>query len=443
MRSPLTMPTVPFATVRNLASRAAAAVGGRLVGPDVEFDGANFDSRSIIPGQLFVPLVAERDGHDFVDDALARGAPVYLTARAPRGGTAIVVDDTAVALMQLAGWARAGFDVPVVAVTGSVGKTSTKDLIAAALGATRRVAANVRSFNNEQGLPVTILGAAADAEVMVLEMGMRGFGEIARLCAVALPTVGVVTAVAGAHTERVGGIEGVARAKRELIEALPAHGIAVLNADDQRVAAMATHTVASVVTYGSSGEVRASELRLDAMARPSFVVESPWGRAAVRLPVSGMHMASNALAAVAVAGVIEGSIDAAAESLAVAEMSSMRMEVHRAASGAIVVNDAYNANPDSMQAALEALASIDARRRVAIVGVMAELDDPIAGHRRAAEAARSRGIELIATGTELYGVTPVDDPVAALGPIGDGDAVLVKASRVAGLERIAEQLLAW
>ena len=417
-------------------------MGGRLVGPDVEFDGANFDSRSIIPGQLFVPLVAERDGHDFVDDALARGAPVYLTARAPRGGTAIVVDDTAVALMQLAGWARAAFDVPVVGVTGSVGKTSTKDLIAAALGATRRVAANVRSFNNEQGLPVTILGAAADAEVIVLEMGMRGFGEIARLCAVALPTVGVVTAVAGAHTERVGGIEGVARAKRELVEALPAHGVAVLNADDPRVAAMATHSVAAVVTYGSAGEVRASELRLDAMARPSFVVESPWGRADVRLAVSGMHMASNALAALAVAGVIEGSIDAAAESLAVAEMSSMRMEVHRAASGAIVVNDAYNANPDSMQAALEALASIDARRRVAIVGVMAELDDPIAGHRRAAEAARARGIELIATGTELYGVTPVDDPVAALGPIGDGDAVLVKASRVAGLERVAERLLA-
>jgi UDP-N-acetylmuramoyl-tripeptide--D-alanyl-D-alanine ligase len=206
---------------------------------------------------------------------------------------------------------------------------------------------------------------------------------------------------------------------------------------------MATHTVASIVTYGTSGEVRASEVRLDAMARPSFVVESPWGRADVRLAVSGVHMASNALAALAVAGVIEGSIDAAAEALAVAQMSSMRMEVHRAASGAIVVNDAYNANPDSMQAALEALASIDASRRVAIVGVMAELADPVEGHRRAAEAARSRGIELIATGTELYGVTAVDDPVAALGPIGDGDAVLVKASRVAGLERIVEQLLAW
>jgi UDP-N-acetylmuramoyl-tripeptide--D-alanyl-D-alanine ligase len=423
------------------ASQVAAAVGGRLHGPDVEIDGASFDSRTVRPGQLFVPLVAERDGHDFVGAALSSGAAAYLTSRQPRAGTAVVVGDTAAALMRLAAWARQRLDVPVVGVTGSVGKTTTKDLIAAALGATRRVAANERSFNNEQGLPVTILGAPDDVQLLVVEMGMRGFGEIARLCDVAAPTIGVVTSVAAAHTERLGDIDGVAIAKRELVEALPVSGTAVLNADDPRVSAMAAHTQARVVTYGRLGDVRVDELALDELARPSFRVDTPWGNAGVRLAASGAHMAFNAAAAIAVAGVVEGTIDAAVAALATATMSAMRMEVRRTTTGAIIVNDAYNANPDSMRAALQALAGIDSRRRVAILGPMAELDDAAAGHRRVADDADRLGIELIATGTDLYGVVPVDDPVAALGPIGAGDAVLVKASRVARLERVADVLL--
>lgn len=426
--------------MRLQASQVAAAVGGTLVGPDVTVDGASFDSRATLPGQLFVPIVAERDGHEFIGSALEAGAAAYLTARPAGAGTAIVVDDTAAALMRLATWARSRLDVPVIGVTGSVGKTSTKDLVAAALGAQRRVAANVRSFNNEQGLPVTILGAPDGTEVLVLEMGMRGFGEITRLCSVGRPTIGIVTAVAAAHTERVGGIEGVAVAKRELVEALPPSGTAILNADDHRVAAMAAHTPASVVTYGLAGDVRVSALVLDELARPSFRVDTPWGSADVRLAVSGEHMASNAAAALAAAGVVEGTIDVAVEALASSTISGMRMEVTRAPSGAIVVNDAYNANPDSMRAALRALANIAADRRVAIVGVMAELDDPAAGHRAVAATAAELGIELIATGTDLYGVESVDDPLAALGTIGVGDAVLVKASRVAGLDRLAAEL---
>ena len=417
-------------------------MSGTLVGPDVDVDGASFDSRALRRGVLFVPLVAERDGHEFIDAARAAGAAAYLTSRTPQGGTSIVVGNTATALMELAAWARRRLDVPVVGVTGSVGKTSTKDLIAAALGATRRVTANERSFNNEQGLPVTILGAPDDVELLVVEMGMRGFGEIALLCGVAGPTIGVVTSVAGAHTERVGGIEGVARAKRELIEALPSSGTAILNADDPRVAAMGEHSPAPVVTYGGTGDVRITGVVLDDLARPSFGIESPWGRADVRLAVSGAHMASNAAAALAVAGVVEGSIERAAAALTSARVSAMRMEVGRSANGAIVVNDAYNANPDSMRAALEALAGIRSRRRFAILGPMAELDDAAAGHRRVAAIVHELGIELIATGTDLYGVAPVADPVMALGPIGEGDAVLVKASRVAGLEKIAHALLA-
>ncbi len=426
-----------------LASQIAAATGGRLVGPDVTVDGASFDSRTTRSGQLFVPIVAARDGHGFVPAALEAGAAAYLTSREPVGGSAVVVNDTADALMELAAWARRQLDVPVVGVTGSVGKTSTKDLIASALGATRRVTANERSFNNEQGLPVTVLAASDDTEAVVLEMGMRGFGEIARLCRVAAPTVGVVTAVAASHTERVGGIEGVARAKRELVEALPPSGHAVLNGDDPRVAAMAAHTSATVVTYGRDveGEVRVSRLVLDELARPTFRVDTPWGSARVRLRVSGAHMAANAAAAIAVVGVVEGDIAPAVDALASATVSGMRMEVRTAPSGALVVNDAYNANPDSMRAALDAVAGMQARRRFAVLGPMAELDDPGAGHARVRRDADERGIAIVAVGTDLYGIEPSDDPVAALGPLAAGDVVLVKASRVGGLESVAATLL--
>ena len=221
--------------VRFLASQVAAATGGRLVGPDVELRGASFDSRSLQPGELFVPIVAERDGHDFLGAAAAVGAGAALSSRAADptiGMTIIEVADTRQALLDLATWARERLRASVVGITGSVGKTSTKDLALAAVGAGRRVAANVRSFNNEQGLPVTVLGAPDDVEVLLLEMGMRGPGEITRLCAVAQPEIGVVTAVAAAHTALLGGIDAVARAKAELVDALPSTGVAVLNADD-------------------------------------------------------------------------------------------------------------------------------------------------------------------------------------------------------------------
>ena len=247
--------TVPFRTVRIQASAAAAAISGRLLGPDVAFEGASFDTRSLIPGQLFVPIVAERNGHEFIGIAREAGAVAHLTSEADpwrKDGTSIEVADTADALMRLAGWARQQLDTTVVGVTGSVGKTSTKDLIAAACSAERKTTANERSFNNEQGLPITILNAPDNTEVLVLEMGMRGFGEITSLCEVARPDIGVVTAVGYSHTERVGGIDGVAKAKQELVAALPKSGTAILNADDGRVAAMAKHTGASVLTYGTA-----------------------------------------------------------------------------------------------------------------------------------------------------------------------------------------------
>lgn len=426
-----------------LASRAAEAIGGRLLGPDVEFDGVSFDTRSLRPGELFVPIVAERDGHDFIGAAYDAGAALHLTSRPDPfrvDHTSIEVADTGAALLRLAAWARQQSSARVVGVTGSVGKTSTKDLIAAACGSSFRTTANERSFNNEQGLPVTILGAPDDTEVLVVEMGMRGFGQISALCEVARPTVGVVTAIGHSHTEMVGGIEGVARAKRELVEALPADGTAVLNADDGRVAAMASATGADVVTYGERGDVAIVDLRLDDVARPRFTASTPWGSVEVQLAVSGVHMASNAAAAIAVAGALGADPVGVAESLRSARITGMRMETIRLPSGALVVNDAYNANPTSMAAALEALVAMAATRRVAIVGPMGELDDPGEGHRDVARRAEALGVQLVATGTDLYGVRPTDDPLATLGELGDGDVVLVKASRAAGLERIVAEL---
>ena len=433
--------------MRFKASDVAAATGGRLVGDDVELHGASFDTRTIHPGQLFVPLVADRDGHDFVGAAIAGGAAAYLTSTGvvPGGGDvpAIEVTDTATALMDLASWASRRLGAAIVGVTGSVGKTSTKDLAAAAIRAGRRVVANERSFNNEQGLPVTVLGAADDTEVLVLEMGMRGFGEITRLCEVAPPTIGVVTAVAPAHTERVGGIDGVARAKAELVEALPDHGVAVLNADDDRVRAMASMTKAPVVLFGESpdADVRAKDVVLDDLARPSFTAVTPWGTVHVTLATSGRHMVGNALAALAVAGSVGVDLTSAAAALGRATLSASRMAVHRLASGAVVIDDAYNANPASMRAALDALAAVPGERRIAVLGVMAEIDDAPSAHREAADYAHRLGLDVVAVGTDLYGIAPTDDPLAVIGRPEAGTVILVKASRVAQLDTVASALV--
>ncbi len=433
--------------MRFLASQVAAATGGRLVGPDVELRGASFDSRSLQPGELFVPIVSERDGHDFLSAAAAVGAGAALSSRAADamiGMPIIEVADTGQALLDLATWARQRLRASVVGITGSVGKTSTKDLALAAVGAGRRAAANVRSFNNEQGLPVTVLGAPDDVDVLLLEMGMRGPGEITRLCAVAQPEIGVVTAVAAAHTALLGGIDAVARAKAELVDALPSTGVAVLNADDARVTAMAERTAARVLRFGrhTEADVRIGDLTTDELARPSFTVATPWGECAVRLAVSGAHMAWNAAAALAVAGVVGVDVAAAAAALERAALSARRMQVLTTVDGGLLINDAYNANPASMAAALEALAAIDAERRVAVVGLMAELADPVAEHRAIARLAEQLGVELVAVETAHYGTVPIGrgDVRAAVVPIASGTAVLVKGSLVAGLGPVADEL---
>jgi UDP-N-acetylmuramoyl-tripeptide--D-alanyl-D-alanine ligase len=428
--------------MRFRAIEVASATGGRLVGPDVELDGVSFDSRAVRPGQLFVPLIAERDGHEFIGAALASGAGAFLTSRPAVPGaavaTSIEVDDTLQALMRLAAaMRRARIDGPVVGITGSVGKTTTKDLAVAAIGASRTVHANERSFNNDQGLPTTILATPPGTDVLVVEMGMRGPGEIARLCAIAEPQIGLVTRVAEAHGDLLGGIDGVARAKGELIAALPAGGTAILNADDERVAAMAARSAAAVLTFGTApgADVHVDDVVLDELARASFTLRTPWGSTPVRLGVSGRHMVGNAAAALAIAGVVGADLDAAAHALAGAGVSPMRMQLVRTASGGVIVEDCYNANPTSMRAALAALADLPGTRRVALLGLMAEISDSPAEHLAIRAEAERLGIEVLPVGTDLYGIEPVDDPVAAVGRLAEGDALLVKGSRVVGLER--------
>ncbi len=437
--------------VRLRVMELAAACGGIVYGAGDEawVDGAANDSRELSPDQLFVAIVAERDGHEFVAAAEAAGAAAYLGTRPVEGSglPGVLVDDVMGALADLGRLARSRLPGRVVGVTGSVGKTSTKDLTAAVLATSFATHANRRSFNNEIGVPLTLLGAPDGTEAAVIEMGARGRGHIAELAAIAHPTAAIVTAVAAAHTELFGDLDDVAAAKGELVEAVPADGVAVLNADDDRVLAMRGRTIAHVVTYGATGDVRAEGLALDDELRPRFTLVSPWGSAAVAMEARGAHMAHNALGAAAAGLALGVSPEAAAHGLRHAELSPWRMEVTRRADGLIVINDAYNANPASMRAALDSLAAVPAVRRVAVLGVMAELGDGAPqAHREVAARARELDIEVIAVGTDLYGMEPMADATttavsdAVTRGLGAGDAVLVKGSRVAGLDRLATAL---
>lgn len=431
----------------------AAATRGNRLGDATQVDGASIDSRGDVSGRLFVPIVAARDGHDFIDDAVRSGASAYLTARDdPTGRPAVRVEDTLQALLDLGRLARGRLGDRVVGITGSVGKTSTKDLLASVLATTWATTANRASFNNEMGVPLTLLGAPDGTEAVVTEMGARGIGHIALLCDVARPTIGIVTAVEGAHLEQFGSIEEIALAKGELVEALPRDGFAVLNADNPFVEKMAARAVANVVRYGQHAAdvaVGAERVKLDDDLRPSFRLTSSWGSRDVRLAARGRHHVGNALAAAA-AGLAAGvDLDRVVDALASASLSPMRMDVRRRADGLVVIDDTYNANPASMEAALRSLGELPGERRVAVLGPMAELGPGAAdAHRSITELAGDLGIDVIAVGTADYGsgARRAEDHLAALDDLrsrslGAGDVVLVKGSRVARLERVAHALL--
>ena len=422
-------------------------------------DGVSTDSRTLQPGQLFVPLVADHDGHDFIGAAVRAGASVCLSSREPEETVVpiVIVPDTASALTDLAHAARARLEktARVIGITGSVGKTTTKDFCATVLGATLNCWASEKSFNNEIGLPLTLLNAHENCEVLVAEMGASRPGDIASLCQIARPHYGILTAIAIAHTESFGTIDQIARTKAELLEALPADGVAIVNRDDERVMAQAEKVLGEVLTFGvhADADVRAENVSADEQLHAEYLLRSPWGSEHVRLGVAGLHNVGNSLAAAAVALHLGVPVEAVAAGLSEAEISPWRMSLSTSPSGVLVLNDSYNANPTSMEAALKALAQLPARRHLAVLGTMAELGEyHNPEHRRIAKLAGELGVKAIAVAEPAYGLDLVPDSASALaalnslggdsaGNLGEGDAVLVKGSRVAELEFLADRLL--
>ncbi|MCF6509496.1 UDP-N-acetylmuramoyl-tripeptide--D-alanyl-D-alanine ligase [Blastococcus sp. MG754426] len=457
--------------IRLSLHEVAQLAGGRLEGPpDGAVTGAvTLDSRAVAPGDLFVAVAGERvDGHDFLGAAAAAGAVAALVARPDPALPCVVVEDPVVALGRLAAGVHerlTAAGVRTLAITGSSGKTSTKDLLGQVLAAAGPTVSPPGSYNNDIGLPLTVLSADAGTRFLVLEMGARGRGHIARLCQVARPEVGVVLNVGSAHLGEFGSADGIAQAKGELVEALPAGGTAVLNADDARVLGMAPRTRARVLTTGRAEQaaVRAVDVALDESARARFTLVAGGERHPVSLRVVGEHQVANALSAAGAALAVGLEPAAVAAALSAAQpRSRWRMEIDRRPDGVTVVNDAYNANPESMRAALAALAGLAGTRRIAVLGGMAELGpDADAEHERLGRDAAAAGVDLVvAVGADAVGIAGgataagrrageesvhVPDRAAALALLSEvlrpGDVVLVKASRAHGLELLAADLL--
>ena len=453
----------------------AEVVGGTAHGEATVTGGAFIDTRTPEPGGLFVAVAGERaDGHDFAVEAHEAGAAAVLGSR-PTGVPTVVVDDVVRALGLLARHVVDRLpDTLVLAMTGSQGKTGTKDYLAHVLGEAGETVATRGNFNNELGVPLTVLRATPDTRYLVVEMGARGGGHIAHLCAIAPPRIAAVLNVGTAHIGEFGSREAIAQAKGELVAALPADGTAVLNADDELVAAMASRTGAAVVTFGRGGSagVAVTEITSDDLGRLSFDLVHRGAGATVHLAQIGAYQWRNAAAAAAMALTAGLDLDTVADSLGDAVSASRwRMELAERSDGLVVLNDAYNANPESVEAALETLAGIGARsgrRTLAVLGEMLELGPGSpAAHARVGSYAAAVGIDVLVTvgaaaeamatafehardqAGEQIGGRGVAVRAAGRDAAGEwlrhnvsaADVVLVKASRGAALEVIADILL--
>jgi UDP-N-acetylmuramoyl-tripeptide--D-alanyl-D-alanine ligase len=436
-----------------------ADLSAEVTGPVV------IDSRKAGPGGLFAALPGEQvDGHDYARAAVAAGAVAVLASR-PVGIPALVTPDVTTALGRIAQAVVTRLpDLTIAAITGSVGKTTTKDLAAQLAESLGPTVAPHGSYNNEIGHPLTVLRVTGHTRYLVLEVSARKPGDITHLCEIAPPRIGAVLCVGHAHAGEFGGLAEVARAKGELPAALPPDGVAVLNADDPLVRAMAGATAARVVTFGRdpAATVRAAGIRTDSRGRAEFDLVTPEGSAPVRLRLFGEHNVANALAAAALARELGAGVAQLADGLSAATpRSRWRMEVTERPDGVTVINDAYNANPEAMAAALETLAIMAKDRRAfAVLGPMYELGSQSRQrHEEAGQLAARAGVAgLIVVGEEaapmlagakadrswrgeLLNVPDAPSAVAALGNLlAPGDVVLVKASRSAGLELVAQAL---
>lgn len=435
--------------MRIAASVVAEHTSGQMLGTDCEANGIAFDTRALVRGQAFVAIRAERDGHEYLSDARDRGAAFAIVERGKSidGLTCIEVDNSEIALSHLAAALRStkltALGGRVIGVTGSAGKTSTKDFIFAVLASTYSHAhCSPASLNNDIGVPVTILNAPDECDALVLEMGMRGFGEIQRLCDVGQPHIGVLTNIGDAHSERVGGIEGVAQAKFELLRALPHDGIAILNADNEMTMKHRGSLSTRVVTFGSGPladvrwSIESTDLAGCALATFTFNNEQATGR--VGLP--GQHMVANAAAAVAVGVMCNVPLDRCVAALQVATYQTGRMQWKTGVDGIRILDDSYNANTLSMMAALDMLATMPGTK-VAVLGQMAEIADSEKQHSLVAKAAHELGIEVLACETTLYGTKALTvEEIAAQITQKRDVCVLVKGSRAAATERVVQLL---
>ncbi|HSA60526.1 MAG TPA: UDP-N-acetylmuramoyl-tripeptide--D-alanyl-D-alanine ligase [bacterium] len=459
------------------------AVGGRLVAgdPDEAATGVSTDSRALQAGDLFVALKGERhDGHQYLADVFAKGAAAAIVQEGaeepnPDFRNLIEVRDTLTALGDLAHFWRRRFPIPVVAITGSNGKTTAKDMTAAVLAAAYRVLKTEGNFNNLIGLPLTLFRLRPEHEMAVVEMGMNRLGEIDRLAEIASPSVGVVTTVARAHLEGLGGLANVARAKGELIARLPEGGLAVLNADASgggrftpEFARAARRRGARAATFGLSpkADYRAIRVKAEGLKGVRFdarVVGKKWGKtAAFSLGVPGRHNVSNALAAIAVGDRFDVPVSKMRSALSRFHAGSKRMEIVRLAKGIDVVNDCYNANPDSTEASLHFLKELGPRRRrVAVLGEMLELGRWAAScHREVGGAAARSGVKLLfAVGphaedlvkgarraglakSSSFSFGQVEESLPMIRSLLKAkDVVLVKGSRGMKMERVTEDLM--
>lgn len=444
----------------------ADVVGGTAHGEATVTGGAFIDTRTPEAGGLFVAIAGERvDGHDFAEQAIEAGAVAVLASR-PTGGPTVVVDDVVAALGGLARHVHDALaDTTTYALTGSQGKTGTKDYLAAILEGDGPTIATRGNFNNEIGVPLTVLRASRETKHLVVEMGARGVGHVAHLCRIAPPDVAAVINVGTAHIGEFGSREAIAEAKGEIIEALTTDGTAVLNAADPLVAAMAPRTIGTVIDFGDGGAVSATEVFTDDLGRPSFDLQWRGSGATVHLAQLGMHQIENALAAAAMALAQGIDLDSVADGLTDARPPSRwRMELHDRADGTAVINDAYNANPESMAAALAVLHGIReraGRRTIAVLGEMFELGDgAVDAHRQVGLAAAAADVDVLLTvgETAAHMATAATEQAAWHGEaivtagraeavewlrqnVSAGDVVLVKASRGAALELVADAVL--
>ena len=449
-----------------------AATGGHLLGPTsvTSFAGAVVDSRRVVPGCCFVALRGERvDGHRFAAEAARLGASVLLVERPialPAGADAAIVQvpDALAALQAAARWWRSRSAVRVVGVTGSTGKTIAKEIVADVLARTLRVIRNEGNLNSETGLPMTLLRLQPEHEVAVLEMSMYTEGDIALLADIAQPEVGVVLAVHPTHLEQAGSIEAIARAKAELPAALPASGLAVLNADDPRVVAMRAVTHAAVRTFGLSAgaDVRAADIESRGLGGTRFTLQTPWGTRRVHSAMPGRHLVLHALAAAAVGEHFGVPLDEVEAALTVGSRAAHRMALVEGAGGAMIIDDTYNASPVSVSAALDFLGETPiaaGRRRLAVLGDMLELGSgeerqhrQIGGRAAAvvdglvtvgergrwiAEGARLAGLGHVAEAADIEEALALVERELAPGV---GDLLLIKGSRGVELDRLVAAL---